>query len=80
MDDSSLALPQFVEDISVHSRASVDWNSEDVYLHSIIPKTSGVFRAFLLGIRTSEPIDHDWFRARSSVVMVSLRVRLYRMR
>jgi hypothetical protein len=29
-ENSPLALPQFVEDISVHSKASVDWNSEDV--------------------------------------------------
>jgi hypothetical protein len=29
-ENSSLALPQFVEDINVHSKASVAWNSEDV--------------------------------------------------
>ena len=29
-ENSSLALPQFVEDIGIHSKASVAWNSEDV--------------------------------------------------
>ena len=31
-EDSSLALPQFVEDSRFHSKASVVWNSEDVFL------------------------------------------------
>ena len=29
-ENSSLALPQLVEDIGIHSKASVAWNSEDV--------------------------------------------------
>src|SRR5271166_6064810 len=29
-ENSSLALPQFVEDIGIHSKASVAWNSEDM--------------------------------------------------
>ena len=31
-EESSLALPEFVEDIGVHSKASDPWNSEDVLL------------------------------------------------
>jgi hypothetical protein len=29
-EDSALALPEFVEDIGVHSKASVVWDGEDV--------------------------------------------------
>jgi hypothetical protein len=36
-EDSPLALPEFVEDIGVHSKAAVVWDSEDVFLPLLFP-------------------------------------------
>jgi hypothetical protein len=36
-EDSLLALPEFVEDIGFHSKASVVWDSEDVLRPQLFP-------------------------------------------
>ena len=46
-ENSSLAFPQFVKDSSVHSKASVVWNSEDVYLPPLFQKHRGFSSSFL---------------------------------
>ena len=62
-ENSPLALPQFVEDIGIHSKASVVWNSEDVCLPPLFQNHRG-FSSFFCQIRPSEPIYHAWFRTR----------------
>jgi hypothetical protein len=40
-EDSALALAEFVEDIGFHSKASVDRDSEDVFLPPLFPDRRG---------------------------------------
>ncbi len=40
-EDSPLALPELVEDIGIHSKASVIWDSEDVLLPPLFPNRRG---------------------------------------
>jgi len=40
LEDSAVAFSGFLAHISDHSKAFVDWNSEDVFLLTIIPMIS----------------------------------------
>ena len=60
-EDSALALPERVEDIGFHSKASVDWDSEDVLLPPLFPDRPGVFELFRPGCG-SEATNHAWLR------------------
>ena len=46
LEGSLLACGAFSSESSTHSKAPLFWNSEDVFVTSIIPETCGVFELF----------------------------------
>ena len=63
-ENSTLAFPQFVEEIRFHSKASLAWSSEDVFTPLLFQKHRG-FSSLFLQIRPSRAIYHAWFRLRA---------------
>jgi hypothetical protein len=58
LDDSAVAFSGFLAHISDHSKAFVDWNSEDVFLLTIIPMISEGSSVLSEGVPSKLYISH----------------------
>ena len=60
---SRLRFRGFLGIVAVTRKPPLTWNSEDVFLTSIIPESPGVFELFLGILTRGSRIYHAWLRA-----------------